>query len=136
MNGRRHAILLASGVALVAVAVAVTQAITLHWYTIDGGGTVLSTGGAYELNGTIGQHDPGEMAGGNFSLTGGFWYGCVPADCDCDGGVDLDDFARFQECFRGPGGGLPETDCVCFDEDASGDVDAKDFAALQTAFTG
>ena len=47
----------------------------LSWNTVDdGGGT--STGGSYEISGTIGQPDAGgPMTGGNFSLTGGFWPG-------------------------------------------------------------
>jgi hypothetical protein len=37
-----------------------------------GGGT--STGGTYQVGGTIGQPDAsGAMTGGNYSLTGGFW---------------------------------------------------------------
>lgn len=51
-------------------------------YAIDrsviaaGGGT--STGGAYSLSGTIGQADAGpQLAGGNFTLEGGFWPGLI-----------------------------------------------------------
>ena len=65
-------------------------------------------------------------------LTGGFWFGCVPGDGD----VDLDDFAEFQACLAGPGGGLGQPECTCFDFDDSGDVNLADFAAFQTAFTG
>ena len=44
------------------------------WWTIDCGGG-LSAEGNYSLNGTIGQSDAStEMIGGNYSLTGGFWY--------------------------------------------------------------
>lgn len=32
-----------------------------------------STGGEFELSGTIGQPDAGKMSGGDFTLTGGFW---------------------------------------------------------------
>ena len=46
---------------------------TIDWYTIDGGGGT-STGGTYQVSGTIGQPDAsGAMTGGNYSLTGGFW---------------------------------------------------------------
>jgi hypothetical protein len=46
---------------------------TLDWSTIDGGGGT-STGGVYEVSGTIGQPDAGgPMTNGQFSLTGGFW---------------------------------------------------------------
>jgi hypothetical protein len=49
------------------------QAYSIDWYKVaDGGGT--STGGTYQVSGTIGQHDAGgPMTGGSYSLTGGFW---------------------------------------------------------------
>ena len=43
----------------------------LSWYTIDGGGTE-SAGERFTIAGTIGQPDAGMMAGGDFSLSGGF----------------------------------------------------------------
>jgi hypothetical protein len=46
---------------------------SISWYKIAGGGGT-SSNGQYLVSGTIGQHDAGEpMAGGNYSLTGGFW---------------------------------------------------------------
>ena len=49
------------------------QSYSIDWYKISGGGGT-STGGVYNVSGTIGQHDAGgPMTGGNFSLTGGFW---------------------------------------------------------------
>jgi hypothetical protein len=45
---------------------------SISWYTIAGGGGT-SSGGAYSLSGTIGQHSTASMSGGNYSLTGGFW---------------------------------------------------------------
>jgi len=42
--------------------------------TIDGGGGGTSTGGVYEVSGTIGQPDAGgSMTNGPYSLEGGFW---------------------------------------------------------------
>jgi hypothetical protein len=50
-----------------------TQQYSIDWYKVAGGGGT-STGGTYQVNGTIGQPDAGvPMAGGNYSLTGGFW---------------------------------------------------------------
>jgi hypothetical protein len=47
----------------------------LAWFTVDGGGG-RSSGGAYALSGTIGQFDAGaQVAGGEYSLVGGFWAG-------------------------------------------------------------
>jgi hypothetical protein len=46
----------------------------LRWNTIDNGGGG-SSGGAYTLNGTIGQFDAGGATGGTYTLGGGFWGG-------------------------------------------------------------
>src|SRR5262245_47668943 len=72
----------------------------LTWNTIDCGGETLSTGGSFQLAGTIGQHDAGEsIAGGVFELSGGFWPGaaaptsldpCLP-DLTGDLVVNVDD---------------------------------------------
>jgi hypothetical protein len=49
------------------------QTYSASWCKIAGGGGT-STNGSYQVSGTIGQHDAsGEMTGGNYSLTGGFW---------------------------------------------------------------
>lgn len=55
----------------------------LTWSSIDGGGGY-SSGGGFELTGTIGQPDAGAtMTGGAFSLDGGFQaaeIGLVPVE--------------------------------------------------------
>lgn len=52
---------------------ALAQSYAIDWSKIAGGGGV-SSGGAYSVSGTIGQHDATPAAtGGNYSLTGGFW---------------------------------------------------------------
>ncbi len=49
------------------------QSYTIDWYKIAGGGGT-STGGTYQVSGTIGQPDAsGAMSGGQYSVTGGFW---------------------------------------------------------------
>jgi hypothetical protein len=49
------------------------QSYTVDWYKIAGGGGV-STNGAYQISGTIGQPDAsGALTGGGYSVTGGFW---------------------------------------------------------------
>jgi hypothetical protein len=48
------------------------QTYSIDWFTIDGGGGT-STGGNYSVTGTIGQPDAGQMSGGPYALTGGFW---------------------------------------------------------------
>ncbi len=49
------------------------QSYTIDWYKIAGGGGT-STGGTYQVSGTIGQPDAsGAMSGGGYSVTGGYW---------------------------------------------------------------
>ena len=49
------------------------QSYSIDWFKIAGGGGT-STGGVYQLSGTIGQPDVGPvMTNGQFSVTGGFW---------------------------------------------------------------
>jgi hypothetical protein len=47
----------------------------LSWSTVDGGGYTFSSGGDYDLGGTVGQHDASSMSGGDYVLSGGFWCG-------------------------------------------------------------
>ena len=73
---------------------------TLTWSTIDGGGGGRSSGGQYELVGTIGQPDAAWSSGGQYELLGGFWPGgplCF---------VDFYSFARFAEQWLYTGDGL------------------------------
>ena len=49
------------------------QSYSIDWYKVSGGGGT-STGGTYQVSGTIGQPDAGgAMTGGSYSVTGGFW---------------------------------------------------------------
>ena len=49
------------------------QNYSIGWYKVAGGGGT-SSGGTYQVSGTIGQPDAsGALTGGNYSLTGGFW---------------------------------------------------------------
>ena len=106
------------------------QAFDLGWHTIDAGGGS-SAAGAFQLSGTIGQHDAGVMSGGGFTLTGGFWSGAPEASCyaDCDGNGSLDifDFLCFQNSFVA---GDPYA-CDC---DPNPACDIFDFLCFQTAF--
>ncbi len=61
------------GLLILAVVGSDAQTYSIDWYKIAGGGG-MSTGGTYQISGTIGQPDAsGAMAGDNYSLTGGFW---------------------------------------------------------------
>lgn len=78
----------------------------ITWYTIDAGGTNASSGGVFELSGTIGQPDAGPtMTGGQFSLSGGFWPGvnngpaCL-GDLTGDGVLDFFDVSAFLTAYN------------------------------------
>jgi hypothetical protein len=109
---------------------ALGQSYEINWYTIDSGGGT-SSGGGFELSGTIGQHDAGgPMTGGGFELTGGFWSAGREAGCyaDCDGNTTLDvfDFLCFQDAFVSM---APYADC-----DGNTVFDVFDFLCFQDAF--
>ncbi len=105
---------------------------SIPWSTIDGGGVIDSTGGSFRLSGTIGQPDAsGEMTGGAFSLTGGFWAGVgtaqpCPADLNGDGIVNFVDVSAFVALF---GAGDPRAD---FNGD--GIINFVDVSAFVAAF--
>lgn len=58
---------------LVSVASAQSGGYDLSWWTVDGGGGMLSQGG-YSLHATVGQPDAGPaLQNGGYTLMGGFW---------------------------------------------------------------
>ena len=117
------------GVTCLALSRAVAQNYDISWHTVDGGGATFSTGGAYSLGGTIGQPDAGSfsqpMAGGGFSLIGGFWAVSVPI-CTCPGDMNGDslkngkDVQAFTTCAIAGG------TCGCADMDGIGGITATD----------
>ena len=50
---------------------------SLAWWTIGGGGD-RSSGGAFVVDGTVGQPVAGSASGGAYSVVGGFWAGALP----------------------------------------------------------
>jgi hypothetical protein len=107
---------------------------TIDWYTIDGGGATFSTGGVFELGGTIGQPDAGAMSGGVYSLTGGFWAVAAPpsvlrGDCNCDGLVNNFDIDPFVLAISDPAAyalAYPGCDILSADIDENGLVNNFD----------
>jgi len=131
MFNRRRVLVGSLGLVLGLTTLVAAQEFDLSWFTIDGGGGT-STGGGFELSGTIGQPDASvtPATGGGFELVGGFWPGAAPIclfDPDGDGIFELDDTARFDPCILGPGMASAAT-CSCFDRDGDNDVDLKDLA--------
>src|ERR1039457_7002310 len=58
---------------LLSPAFLLAQQYSIDWSKVAGGGGT-STGGTYQVTGTIGQPDAGSaMSGGQYSVTGGFW---------------------------------------------------------------
>ena len=72
-SSRRLGILLAAAVLILASPA--HAVLDLSWFTIDGGGATACAGGTLTLGGTVGQPDAGALAGGAYSLLGGFWLG-------------------------------------------------------------
>jgi formylglycine-generating enzyme required for sulfatase activity len=62
--------------------------------------------------------------------------GCGFGDFDEDSDVDLRDFAYFQRCFTGAGGGPVVTESRRGDVDACGAIDSLDYVALHDGWTG
>ena len=62
----------------------------LTWNSLAGGGLTLSGAGGYQLRGTVAQSEAGQLAGGNYTLKGGFWNppGASVVDVD-DGRTEL-----------------------------------------------
>lgn len=118
----------------------------LTWSTLDGGGGT-STGGDYELTGTIGQPEataPAALSGAGIQLTSGFWVelgltcaAFAPADFDHDCDVDAQDLAIFLLCTSAPTVAHSGTaECLAVDLDTDGDVDQVDYAVFQRCYTG
>lgn len=103
---------------------ALAQDFDLSWHSIDGGAGE-STGGDFELSGTIGQPDVSAepLSGGAFELLGGFWPVAVPVeqctqvgDLNLDGLLDGDDVQLFVDCLVNNAG----SNCACADLDGGG----------------
>jgi hypothetical protein len=89
----------------------------ITWSTIDSGGST-STGGPYELTGTIGQHDTGVSSAEGYTLSSGFRpgsFGCV---------VNLTDLLVLADLWLETQDGLPA------DINDSGTVDFTDFSEM------
>jgi hypothetical protein len=126
---RVAALLLAGGV----VASASAQ-LDLSWYTIDGGGVLLSDDGAgMTLSGTIGQFDAGRMTdGAGLTLLGGFWstpFLCA-GDVDGSGRVNIDDLGILLSNFNTIGGATRDMG----DLDGDGNVNIIDLGELLANF--
>ncbi len=121
----------------------------LSWYTVDGGGAMFTSGGTFQLSGTIGQPDAGPatsgMAGGTFTLDGGFWQPSVLNPCadflcgdaNCDGSFDGADIDPFFLAISDPTAWIaafPNCSLLCtVDVNHDGVVDGADIYPFFTA---
>ena len=131
-------------VTLMAASTAGAQDYDLSWHTIDGGGEMFSTGGTYELSGTIGQPDASmvAMVGANYELTGGFWPS-VPTslvgDLNCDGVLNAFDIDPFVVALTDPeeyATQYPECDIDNADTNGDGVLNAFDIDPFVRLLTG
>ena len=103
----------------------------LSWHTVDNGGiggNSYSSGGVFQLAGTIGQPDAGVMSAGAFELSGGFWPAATQTcagDVNGDGEVDVTDLLDVIAAW----GACPPDSCPS-DIDQDGDVDVSDLLAV------
>ncbi len=113
-------------VSIMLASAAQSQTYEINWYTIDSGGEMFTSGGPFELSGTIGQHDAGTLTGGTFELAGGFWAvafaASCPPDLNGDGFVNTQDFLLFLNRWAQ---GDPEADW-----NNDGTVNTLDFIAF------
>jgi hypothetical protein len=137
MNRKSHApIPLLVATAVLFAGLALAQDYDLDSWTVDGGGEMWTTGGDFELSGTIGQPDASTivMTGGDFELTGGFWAGVEAPFCfgdlDGDNDIDLADLAILLSNYGMTSGAIYEDG----DLDIDGDVDLSDLAALLAVY--
>ncbi len=103
----------------------VTAGYEIRWSTIDGGGGT-SSGGPYTLVGTIGQPDAGDMSGGDYKLSGGFWPAALWQQCF----VNFEHFARFAMYWLDSPCGPGDNWCQGADLDWSTDVGLSDVDEL------
>jgi hypothetical protein len=73
LNPRMRSVVGALALLLNGAAIQARAGYSISWFKIAAGGGT-STNQLYSLSGTLGQHDAGgPMAGGGFTLNGGFW---------------------------------------------------------------
>lgn len=128
------------GMALFGPSAVANAQYSLSWHTIDAGGAMNTSGGAFELSGTIGQPDASSfnapLSAGIFELVGGFWpvaSGCAcPGDLDGDCVVNISDLTALLAAF----GCCPPNACYspAADIDGSGCVDISDLSILLSRF--
>jgi len=83
---------------------------------------------------TLGLFKPGSPAAVTVSVLGPIPE-CAPGDADCDGEIDLADFAALQACFDKPGNEWGPF-CELFDSNEDGVIDLVDFVGFLGNLSG
>ncbi|MCP4251271.1 MAG: hypothetical protein GY778_29900 [bacterium] len=110
-------------------------------YTLTVSDTVTAVNSGQSLDGELADpNDPASLPSGE-GVAGGpaeiqFSVACALGDTDCDLDVDLGDFASFQRCYTGDGGGPVTGECQMLDFDDDEDVDLDDLADFDAALAG
>lgn len=118
--------------AVIPLSVAIASDLTIDCYSTSSG-MMFSTGGDFELSGTVGQPDAGTLAGGDFELGGGFWPSVEEfcfADLNDDHMVGLADLAILLANYNTLSGAT----YLDGDLDTDRDVDLSDLAALLAVY--
>ncbi len=87
------AVLLTMGTVAVATSPARAQSggpYDLSWSTVDSGGGK-SSSATYDVHGTVGQGDAGDLSGDTFSIRGGFWQAAGGGGASCTDAPDCND---------------------------------------------
>ncbi len=66
-------VLITSVITLATARSAVDEGYSLTKYTVEGGVYTWNTSSNYLLGGTLGQHEDGQVAGGDYQIGGGIW---------------------------------------------------------------
>ncbi len=109
-------------------------------YTLTVSDALTAVNSGQRLDGEIADpFDPASLPSGDGVALGNavtkFTIVCAFGDADCDGDVDLRDFAAFQTCFTGANG-VSAAGCEMMRFDADRDVDLADLAAFESRLVG
>jgi hypothetical protein len=97
----------------------------LTWSAFGAGGT--SEGGNFSLSATAGLPDAGQLSGGAFTVSGGFWQCTLIGDFNDNGLVDVGDIVAAADHWQAIGASR-------FDLDGDGDVTVRDIMLLAGVF--
>lgn len=99
---------------------------SLTWSALGGGGGA-SEGGDFSLMASVGLPDAGQLAGGSFTVSGGFWQCTLIGDFSGNGLIDVADIVAVADHWQAIGASR-------FDLDGDGQVTVRDIMLAAGAF--